>query len=864
MVDARQVELLKAKLDRIANKGDEATLAFLTTLLTCGGYTHRYYDGFSGYITQWGERTFNEVKKNLLEEGVISEKEECLGVNLPGLEELDYKGQEELARDLSDFLFQKGWPFYQKVLKEVLATSEGHYIVSELAKAGPHLDEGDIGHVLKAVGYSYYEPVKGLLERAGLFADVGYGGTHTDYRFSPPLCNIFKMIENSPLAKEALAFIYIAQNVRFGVTTKDCQRYGEITGPLIVAKYIEDSYWYYLHLFSTTPPGDAVAHQVIMERVEKSRTILENVLQKTPPRILQFLVTEVIERRSDTMNVKRPDLGFDEWGFGDVSRGQQRHLCLLNNDWVRMWRNQLLEILVGNGLAVKVHDYVSTRGGELREERFVIAPEAEAFIKDYLKGKGLLPLKSPLFPEQLELRHRLWHFFHKDYISWGSLMEHGLTKTSVVSALEELADSGVIAFNPSDLTYSITDQAAYRRVILSKYFQPLVDYLLSEAPPSPIQPPISTPAPTPPPTPPTSPIEPPAPIALRVPLGKTEAGEDYYWEPLKEPNPHLLLVGSPGVGKTQTAKAVVFHLRKQGVPAFIVDFENEYGADNLVGLVLRPGADVTVNPLDLLEGDPKTVKFMVSGILKKIYRLGDQQEALLRQAIAGAYESAGIIEGDKSTWGKPVPQFEIIRERLASVTEGKGQMATRTQAVINRLEPIFELEVFGGKTQIAFEEILRRGATVFLRTLPTEETKRAAAEFFLRWLWHRVLKEGEVQNKLRLIVVLDEAHKLAYENSPVADLLRRGRKYGVAVLLSTQQPDDFESKELVFQNTAFHMAFWCNSERHARTMAREMLGGDEVYREIRALKPFEAIIYKERVVKKLMVTPYYKLASHAA
>jgi DNA helicase HerA-like ATPase len=178
------------------------------------------------------------------------------------------------------------------------------------------------------------------------------------------------------------------------------------------------------------------------------------------------------------------------------------------------------------------------------------------------------------------------------------------------------------------------------------------------------------------------------------------------------------------------------------------------------------------------------------------------------------------------------------------------------------LEPLFDLEVFEGRAQVSFEKVLREGTSISLRALPTDETKLAAAEFLLRWLWCKIQKVGEVQGRLRLIVVLDEAHELAYEHSPVSELLRRGRKYGISVLLLTQQPDDFESKELVFQNCAVHVAFGCNSERHARAMAKEMLGaGEAAFDDIRKLNKFEALIssHGDRTTKKVRVIPYYKL-----
>lgn len=150
---------------------------------------------------------------------------------------------------------------------------------------------------------------------------------------------------------------------------------------------------------------------------------------------------------------------------------------------------------------------------------------------------------------------------------------------------------------------------------------------------------------------------------------------------------------------------------------------------------------------------------------------------------------------------------------------------------------------------------------MFLKDLPTDEVKLAVAELFLRHLWYYMNKLGEYRG-LRLYVVIDEAHRLAYEGSPVAFMLREGRKFGVGVILSSQQPDDFESKNLVFQNTASKIVFCCPADRHASTMARQFVGTspETLKKEIQRLKQFTAFVnfHGREEVLKVRIRPYYE------
>jgi len=44
----------------------------------------------------------------------------------------------------------------------------------------------------------------------------------------------------------------------------------------------------------------------------------------------------------------------------------------------------------------------------------------------------------------------------------------------------------------------------------------------------------------------------------------------------------------------------------------------------------------------------------------------------------------------------------------------------------------------------------------------------------------------------RLFCVADEAHRLAYKDSPIDSILGEARKYGVGMILASQSPHDFD------------------------------------------------------------------------
>ena len=74
-------------------------------------------------------------------------------------------------------------------------------------------------------------------------------------------------------------------------------------------------------------------------------------------------------------------------------------------------------------------------------------------------------------------------------------------------------------------------------------------------------------------------------------------------------------------------------------------------------------------------------------------------------------------------------------------------------------------------------------------------------------LWNLIgFIEAMGPSPLRCFVVLDEAHKLSFDRgSPVEKLLREGRKFGLGLILASQQPEEFIP--VAFANTATKVVF---------------------------------------------------------
>lgn len=301
---------------------------------------------------------------------------------------------------------------------------------------------------------------------------------------------------------------------------------------------------------------------------------------------------------------------------------------------------------------------------------------------------------------------------------------------------------------------------------------------------------------------------------LKVLLGKNIINKPVYWEIPKEKNPHLLVLGTSGCGKTETLKAIIHDLNQSKVPSLIIDFHNEFSA---VGQNILNMREVGINPLEFGPTEkPESIIYEVSGIIKKIFGLGEIQEAILRQAIKNSYLFNGI-ELRKPGPAENYPTFQDVMDNIYRLETSSNKRTI--ESLMSRIEPLFELDIFKGGTDISFSELMHGTTVVELKQFPTEVIKSAIAEFFLAKFSY-YFYSLEKSKKMKLYCVVDEAHRLMYEGSPLDRFLRESRKYGVGVILASQRPTDFN--ETVLANAGVLLSFQCTLEKDAKFVGKQL------------------------------------------
>lgn len=336
------------------------------------------------------------------------------------------------------------------------------------------------------------------------------------------------------------------------------------------------------------------------------------------------------------------------------------------------------------------------------------------------------------------------------------------------------------------------------------------------------------------------------------------------------PNPHLMITGETGSGKTQATKAILADMRPFDVPALILDFKDDYSESAYAeteGFQVYDPSDQSLpfNPLapaiDPRGGrvNPTHHLHQLTDIIKRIYRLGDQQAYRLREAMKSVYEKAGVpTRAFAPEAGQLYPAFDAVQEELR---EDKDN-----QALLGRMSPIFDLELFSSGAQVTdFASVVEQSTVIRLAQLPGDEVKNSVAEFFLMALYNYLIRQPQ-SHKLARLAVLDEAWRLV-ESPFLEPLMREGRAFGLGVVVASQFPTDLPTP--VAGSTATKLYFSQTNVEQIRDIQRTILGktsgadADHLASIMRGLPPLTCVLYSKQFPRFVRVTinPYFERRS---
>jgi len=296
-------------------------------------------------------------------------------------------------------------------------------------------------------------------------------------------------------------------------------------------------------------------------------------------------------------------------------------------------------------------------------------------------------------------------------------------------------------------------------------------------------------------------------------------------------NPHILICGATGTGKSTLASLILKYLYEYlNINFLVFDHHGEYerllNSMNINFQVLNP-MHYSINILELDGLSPRAKSIELADIIQRIFRLGPLQRMVLEELFEETYAMYNIFEEDPSTWNNPPPKLfdvlKVIRIRKEASTN-KLELAK-----LNSIEPYIRqlTHVIFAETTIPLDYIISNNIVIDLSKIPSETTRCIYTEALLRKIYYKL---SSIQpGNIRFFIVVDEAHRLTRrggrEPSLLARLVMESRKYGLGFIIITQQPKDLDPS--IIGNTATLISFKLSEPENVEYLSRVISGYSE-------------------------------------
>lgn len=337
-----------------------------------------------------------------------------------------------------------------------------------------------------------------------------------------------------------------------------------------------------------------------------------------------------------------------------------------------------------------------------------------------------------------------------------------------------------------------------------------------------------------------------------VVLGTAVGGVDEIaWRASIRGNPHLLIVGLPGMGKTTCLIDICRQLAAGGIAPVVFSYHDDIDAQLIANFRDVQFVDyhgLGFNPLRV-DADQPTAHIDVAGALRDIFAsifpdLGDLQLEELRQAIRLSYENVGW--GNRGVVGSDrlIPPFggflDILRAK-----------AKPNPGLLARLQELADYGFFEAAGERA--SLLDSAQPTIVRVHSTNNAmlQNAFSSFVLYSLYKDMFRRG-VQNRLTHAVIFDEAHRAA-RLKLIPQFAKECRKFGLAFALASQEAKDFSTS--LFSAVGNYLALRV-TEADARTLARMTGSAADEKRtadRIKALARYTAVFFGEGYIRPVTV-----------
>ena len=272
----------------------------------------------------------------------------------------------------------------------------------------------------------------------------------------------------------------------------------------------------------------------------------------------------------------------------------------------------------------------------------------------------------------------------------------------------------------------------------------------------------------------------------------TLTNSDVNWRLGVDGNPHLLMAGLPGMGKTTCLVSLCEQMVAASIRPLVFSYHEDIDErlEKAIGAVRFVDFDgLGFNPLRVIDRNARMAHLDVAGAIRDIFvaiypELGDIQADRVRRAIKESFEEAGWASGKAAASEPAFRRFvEILR------ADSNPDRGLRT--LLARLGELDDYGFFetGDESQGNLWDG-GRPTVVRVHTTQNDNLQRAFACLVFYGLYKDMFRRG-VRERITHALIFDEAHRAA-RLKLIPTMAKECRKYGISLVLASQEARDFD------------------------------------------------------------------------
>ncbi len=333
---------------------------------------------------------------------------------------------------------------------------------------------------------------------------------------------------------------------------------------------------------------------------------------------------------------------------------------------------------------------------------------------------------------------------------------------------------------------------------------------------------------------------------LAIVLGRDRfTSADAHWPLTVKGNPHLLVAGLSGMGKTTCLLNLCKQMLAGGVRPIVFSYHQDIDQQLLsLGEPVRfiDFDGLGFNPLQVFDRSSKFAHLDVAGMVRDIFmgiypELGPLQGGDIRRAVKESFEEAG--------WGRAAGNPADLQEppfrRFLEIMRDRPKPGIGLKNLLGRLEELDDYGFFDLNESQGDMWDSEKPTVIRIHRTQSDVLQNAFSSLILYGLYKNMFRRG-IRDRITHAVIVDEAHRAA-RLTLIPTMAKECRKYGVSLVLASQEAKDFHAS--VFSAIANYLVLRLN-EPDAKALVKNVASSKQqsaLLDKIKQMERFKALYF---------------------